>query len=655
MAVSLSPFAGAGWQFFDNNGVILSGGKLYVYSAGTTSLATTYTSVTGSTANTNPIILNSSGRLANEIWLTIGLNYKFILKTSTDVLIGTWDNIPAGTTDVADLQAALASSTGAGMIGYLPAGTSAVTTTVQTKLRESVSVFDFMPSDQIAYIQAGNTASQNSAVVTAAIQAAINSFVSTGGVLYAPKGTYKCDSAQITIPPNVFVCGDGRMATIFTSTLTVPLFSITGGTAENYNCGMSELQIQAKNCLTINSGTFDGTKAIVLPRFVRVFFKGIYTSSSGDALFKTANVRDNTNASVSSLLGTNLSVTNTYTDVSSYGIGVFAQAIFDAKFEQCQFVNLGVGVSLNGCDINVFDDCRFQENGWHYYESKTSTYGSQNKITNCDILQNYRAGGVVFNNTNFSRIIDNYFEDSGAWGCYFWLDATQSARIELNRFDDSNYYSTAPAFGITNNMGINNTIQCNDYQLYSYTESPNAVIRNIGFASQDSNHPQLLIYQNNNEYFPKLQNALPGYTVGPIDKALYSPTNCPFLITGNLSPLSTLDTTTTGGSAYAFYNSSAIYASIRFDLTDAVKLAYSFQVAARATSGTTIFFTATHNDINGTLKATLYSAALGGFNTTTYATVSQAITLTASNLTQGDCIYVTWTTNTGYLRGVRLI
>ena len=143
MAVSLSPFAGAGWQFFSDDGVPLAGGKLYTYAAGSTSSLATYTSSTGSTANTNPIILNSSGRLANEIWLTTGLNYKFILKTSADVLIGTWDNIPAGTTDVADLQAALASSTGAGMIGYTQGSANAVATTVQTKLRETVSVKDF--------------------------------------------------------------------------------------------------------------------------------------------------------------------------------------------------------------------------------------------------------------------------------------------------------------------------------------------------------------------------------------------------------------------------------------------------------------------------------------------------------------------------------
>ena len=34
--VNFSPFAGAGAQFFDNNGVPLAGGLLYTYASGTT-------------------------------------------------------------------------------------------------------------------------------------------------------------------------------------------------------------------------------------------------------------------------------------------------------------------------------------------------------------------------------------------------------------------------------------------------------------------------------------------------------------------------------------------------------------------------------------------------------------------------------------------
>ena len=95
MSYSLSLFAGAGWQFFDNNGTILSGGKLYTYAAGTTTPLTTYTSSSGAVANTNPIILDSAGRVPYEIWIDTTSTAKFILRDSTDVLIGTWDNIPS--------------------------------------------------------------------------------------------------------------------------------------------------------------------------------------------------------------------------------------------------------------------------------------------------------------------------------------------------------------------------------------------------------------------------------------------------------------------------------------------------------------------------------------------------------------------------------
>jgi hypothetical protein len=48
----------------------------------------------GITAHTNPIILDAGGRVpGGEIWLTDGVVYKFVLQTSTNVLIATYDNI----------------------------------------------------------------------------------------------------------------------------------------------------------------------------------------------------------------------------------------------------------------------------------------------------------------------------------------------------------------------------------------------------------------------------------------------------------------------------------------------------------------------------------------------------------------------------------
>jgi microcystin-dependent protein len=93
MSYNLSAFAGAGAQFFTDNGTPLAGGLLYVYSAGTTTPATTYTSNSGAVANSNPIVLDAAGRTPNEIWVIGGFNYKYLLKTSAGVTIGTYDNI----------------------------------------------------------------------------------------------------------------------------------------------------------------------------------------------------------------------------------------------------------------------------------------------------------------------------------------------------------------------------------------------------------------------------------------------------------------------------------------------------------------------------------------------------------------------------------
>ena len=114
MAVSLSPLGGAGWQFFDNNGVPLAGGKLYTYQAGTTTPQATYTSSSGATPQTNPVVLDSAGRVSGEIWLTNGQAYKFVLKTSADVQIWSMDNV-SGVNDFSSLVPVIYNATGTGV------------------------------------------------------------------------------------------------------------------------------------------------------------------------------------------------------------------------------------------------------------------------------------------------------------------------------------------------------------------------------------------------------------------------------------------------------------------------------------------------------------------------------------------------------------
>ena len=105
MSVNLSAFGGVGWQFFDNNGVPLIGGLIYTYAAGTTTPQDTYTTSAGTVAHTNPIVLNSAGRVpGGELWLVMGLNYKFVLQTSAAVTIASYDNIYGSGSRVAFLD-----------------------------------------------------------------------------------------------------------------------------------------------------------------------------------------------------------------------------------------------------------------------------------------------------------------------------------------------------------------------------------------------------------------------------------------------------------------------------------------------------------------------------------------------------------------------
>jgi hypothetical protein len=125
MAVNLSPI-GNGQQFFDNTGSLLNGGLIYTYQAGSSTALATYTDVNGTIANSNPIVLDSSGRTPSEIWLTYGYNYKFVVKTSAGVTLGTYDNL-YGIIGVAGTSTGTTIPTGMislwyGSIGSVPLG-----------------------------------------------------------------------------------------------------------------------------------------------------------------------------------------------------------------------------------------------------------------------------------------------------------------------------------------------------------------------------------------------------------------------------------------------------------------------------------------------------------------------------------------------------
>ena len=197
MTVNLSALGGAGQQFFDNNGNVLTGGKLWSYQAGTTTPQTTYTSASGATAHTNPIVLDSAGRVATgEIWVTAGQNYKFVLMTSANVTIATWDNITGinGT----------GIPSNANNVEYDPPFTGALTSgyTVEDKLAQTVSVKDF------GAVGDGMTNDAPS------IQAAINYCTTNDKSLFIPNGIYLLANTALLLFGGITIQGEDQDKTV---------------------------------------------------------------------------------------------------------------------------------------------------------------------------------------------------------------------------------------------------------------------------------------------------------------------------------------------------------------------------------------------------------------------------------------------------------
>ena len=160
-------------QYFSNAGAPLVGGKVYTYAAGTTTPLATYTDASGSTPNTNPVILDARG----EASIFFGAaSYKIVLKDASDATIWTQDNLAGDAAGAA--LAALAASGGSALVGHLPAGTGAVATTAQAKLRESVSVKDFGAAGDGVADDAGKFVAANTAV-------------GAGGAVHVTPGIYR--------------------------------------------------------------------------------------------------------------------------------------------------------------------------------------------------------------------------------------------------------------------------------------------------------------------------------------------------------------------------------------------------------------------------------------------------------------------------------
>lgn len=440
MSVNLSPVGGVAGQFFDNSGNPLTGGKLYSYAAGTTTPQTTYTSSAGSTAHANPIVLDAGGRVpGGEIWLTDGSQYKFVLKNSSDVLIGTYDNIVGinsnfiNFTNQQEIQTATASQTvftlatmqyqpatgslsvfvdgvnqygpsalyaftetsstvvtftnglhvgasvkfttsatnassygDASQITYTPAGTGAVATNVQAKLRESVSIEDFGGAAGAG----DNTAAMNAA----------EAYLATlgGGIIVIPypgewRMNWVCNTNNITVH-GAGGKGEFDLNCIRPYSSASAAITIGDGVTQTRYCGLYNLHIsgtdQTAGAISTATGNAPDTLAVrggVYDLHIDkcVLYNGIRTLSM---------IPTNGGESISGVTVTRTHIRNDLDGVAT------ARAVYLARYENnVTSPDLGYLTAVN------IDNCRVNgpsNGGWIAHCAQLGNVGIVFSVTN---------------------------------------------------------------------------------------------------------------------------------------------------------------------------------------------------------------------------------------------------------------------------------
>jgi hypothetical protein len=440
MTVNLSLLGGAGWQFFDNSGNTLVGGLLYTYAAGTTTPVTTYTSAAGNVANSNPIVLDSAGRVTEEIWLTAGVLYKFTLKTSTNVLIWEKDNI-AGANDFS----VFALPTGSSLIGYNEGSIGAVNRTVEKRLQDRVSVFDFIPNQYIAGIQARTH-------TTPTLETYIQNAMDSGAYyVYFPEGTYPI-AAPIQLKPGMRV--EGEAAGQFLSPDGVPILGtrIVNNEVDGGVFWMTDL-VTAAQC---NGPT------------IQYFnLKADYPIRINDPEGRIADSYSSGQTPIPYYLFGNISYNFLEPRLNQVGTAISLTKVFDTNVIQNHILSFDIGILSQGTDLSRIADNRVIScKSWSVLEIGVGTFGSQTVIEHNDLLAMSSTGVYIQSCAKHPRIYNNYMETGGCKGF-----------VSLSTTDCPQYGPNVPSSTlsiIVRDNRCDGQVSATDY-IYNFKNGPNYV------------------------------------------------------------------------------------------------------------------------------------------------------------------------------------
>ena len=375
MSVFLSPVGGAGAQFFDNNGSPLSGGKLYTYAAGTTTPQATYTSSAGATFHSNPIILDAAGRVpgSSEIWLADNQIYKFVLKTSTDVLLATWDQI---------------TGVNSNFVNY----------TTETELQTATD-------GQTVFILTTMTYSPGTGSLTVYIDG-VNQYEGTSYV--------ETDSTTVTFTSGLHVGAEVKFTTAVQTTgnatdasvvtYTAPFTGAVAYTVEDKLSGLVSLADfgadatgAADSATAINAAFNSGAKAIYATGTFKI--ESNVTLPTGVCFYGWPRAIITTDGGGNFIVTSDSTIENIDFDWNSTARRVYGDNASNITFKNCaSFDSTGNGFDLfNGPVDLTFDGCTAYDNGGYGIAALGSTTQRPNRVTikGCKAYQNFYDGICV--------------------------------------------------------------------------------------------------------------------------------------------------------------------------------------------------------------------------------------------------------------------
>lgn len=312
---------------------------------------------------------------------------------------------------------------------------------------------------------------------TTIFQYAFNNFNN----IYIPNGNYIVNGG-LTFNSETQVKGESMSETIITSSYLSYLFNYetevkTGKWNIKSNIKFENFKVVCKYFMKINDDTLADASWVNQATILGITLKNIYAYGIYDTLTDT-NRETN--------------VVPTLSELKEFGLGINFSSVFDGRIENCRIENFGLGIYLKGCDINVITNNRLNKNGIQIWLDRISSFGSQNTISNNDIIVNKRYGAIRVNGTRQDAILNNYFEEYSNSACFIYADNEISLLIDGNRIDNPqvdgiDVFRVAPINGdiITNNRtGPNQSyktyinVLSTNYKGTSNNEKHLAIIRN---------------------------------------------------------------------------------------------------------------------------------------------------------------------------------